>query len=204
MKDFGKIRLTDSVFVLASNNAHKISEIKRLTEHLGICIRSMAEAGIHDDIVEDGATFEENSRIKAMHIVRRYGYQAIADDSGLEVEALGGAPGVYSARYAGEEKSDSANNALLLKNLEGHENKDARFVCVITLIYKDVSGQPIPLVFRGEVRGKIISEPRGTNGFGYDPLFEIDGVTMAELTEEEKNKISHRAVAMKQLADAFE
>lgn len=192
--DFGP----DRKFVLASNNRHKISELKHLTEQLGLEILSMAEAGIKDDIVEDGTTFEENSAIKARHIFENYGYQAIADDSGLEVEVLGGAPGVYSARYAGEEKSDAANNALLLQNMENRHNRNAKFVSVITVIYKDESGEPFLAVFRGEVTGKIINKPRGENGFGYDPLFETQsGRTMAELNESEKNRISHRANAIR-------
>lgn len=204
----GKMKLgADRKFVLASNNRHKISELKHMTEHLGFEILSMSEAGITDDIVEDGATFEENSAIKARHIFERYGYQAIADDSGLEVEALGGAPGVYSARYAGEEKSDSANNALLLKNMENQHNRNAKFVSVITVIYRDERGNPALSSFRGEAAGKIITEPRGTNGFGYDPLFELVDCagrrTMAELEEAEKNEISHRANAMRLFSDAL-
>lgn len=188
----------DRRLVLASNNRHKISELKQLTAHLGLEILSMAEVGIFDDIAEDGTTFEENSQIKARYLFERYGYQSIADDSGLEVEALGGAPGVYSARYAGEEKSDSANNALLLQNMKNCENRDARFVSVITVVYRDESGRCTQSVFRGEVGGKILSEPRGEHGFGYDPLFEMGNRTMAELDEAEKNKISHRAAAMRQ------
>lgn len=193
----------DRRLVLASNNRHKISELKHLTAHLGLEILSMAEVGIFDDIAEDGTTFEENSEIKARYLFERYGYQSIADDSGLEVEALGGAPGVYSARYAGEEKSDSANNALLLQNMKNCENRDARFVSVITVVYRDESGCCTQSVFRGEVGGKILSEPRGEYGFGYDPLFEMGNRTMAELDEAEKNKISHRAVAMRQFLSAL-
>ncbi|MDO4754167.1 MAG: RdgB/HAM1 family non-canonical purine NTP pyrophosphatase [Bacillota bacterium] len=200
----GKIRLSkNKTFVLASNNQHKISEIKHLTEHLGLEILSMREAGIVDDIVEDGSTFEENSFIKARHIYERYGFQSIADDSGLEVEALNGAPGVYSARYAGEEKSDGMNNALLIKNMADKENRNARFVSVITVIHQDEDGRVCRSVFRGEVSGIIIDTPRGTHGFGYDPLFEMNGKTMAELEESEKNKISHRARAMKRFLEAL-
>ncbi len=205
-----KIRLgDDKKFVIASNNKHKISEIKAMVAPYGIDVISMADAGIYDDIVEDGLTFEENSAIKADYIFEKYGFQAIADDSGLMVDALGGEPGVRSARYAGEEKSDEANNLLLLKKLRDLEadsaaERTARFVSVITLVFRDRCGKKVKRSFRGEVLGVIGRIPRGEGGFGYDPLFELPcGNTMAELSPEEKNRISHRADAMNQLISAL-
>lgn len=208
-----KIELGESRhFVLASNNEHKVSEIKHMLLGRQIDVISMAEAGIHDDIVEDGKTFYDNALIKAMHVVNNYGKQAIADDSGLEVLALGGEPGVYSARYAGPPRSDERNNNLLLENLKklgSGADRSARFVSVIAIVWTDAEGKLRKEEFRGEVRGRIIDAPRGDNGFGYDPIFEIDEdelrgtpmegrgpTTMAELTEEEKNLISHRSRAL--------
>lgn len=213
-----KIHLgSDRKFVIASNNSHKIAEIKAIVAPFGIEVISMAEADIHDDITESGKTFEENSLIKAEHIFEKYGYQAIADDSGLEVDALFGEPGVYSARYAGEDKSDDRNNELLLSKLAALEtagggsaemparlSRTARFVSVITVIYKDFTGAKVTRTFRGEIAGEIGHEPRGDGGFGYDPLFVLSsGKTMAELTADEKNSISHRANALKLLLEAL-
>lgn len=199
---------SDRKFVLASNNAHKISEIRNMLMPLGIELVSMKEAGIFDEIEENGTSFEENARIKARHIFDRYGLQAIADDSGLEVFALGGEPGVYSARYAGEEKSDQKNNELLLERLHEHEqgsrtDRRARFVCVICMVFRNQEGEVEEKFFRGTVDGMIIDRPRGEYGFGYDPLFEMNGRTMAELTEEEKNRISHRSHAVRELVLAM-
>lgn len=205
-----KVKLAETRFVLASNNAHKISEIRHMLSRYGIEVLSMRDAGVFDHIEEDGKTFEDNALIKANHLFDRYGYQAIADDSGLEVKALGGEPGVYSARYAGAEKSDAKNNDLLLRNLRHLEqngtsrDRSAKFVSVIALVYRDASGEKRSMLFRGEVEGRIIDTARGEHGFGYDPIFEMDGVTMAELTEEEKNKISHRSKAIQALLAALE
>lgn len=186
--------------VLASSNPHKIEEIYDILKTLDYRILSMDEVGLGGmDIVEDGDTFEANSLIKAKAVYEATGKPAIGDDSGLMVDFLGGEPGVYSARYSGEDKNYSANNEKLLKNLSGvpMEKRGAKFVTVITLMFspEDV------VVARGEVHGFIGETLRGTNGFGYDPLFIVPelGKTFAELNSEEKNKISHRANALVKL-----
>ena len=188
--------------VAASSNAHKIKEIQAIMDKFGIKVISRDEAGVPPfEIEEDGTTFEENSYKKAAAIMQACGRTTIADDSGLMVDYLGGAPGVYSARFAGEEHDDGKNNEKLLKlikNVTG-EDRRARFVSVITLVYPD--GET--LVARGECEGRIIGAPTGENGFGYDPLFVPDGLdkTFAQLSEEEKNKISHRARALEKLEE---
>lgn len=186
--------------VLASSNPHKIEEIYDILKTLDYRILSMDEVGLGGmDIVEDGDTFEANSLIKAKAVYEATGKPAIGDDSGLMVDFLGGEPGVYSARYSGEDKNYNANNEKLLKNLSGvpMEKRGAKFVTVITLMFspEDV------VVARGEVHGFIGETLRGTNGFGYDPLFVVPelGKTFAELNSEEKNKISHRANALVKL-----
>ncbi len=187
--------------VVATQNKHKIDEINEITKKLGFKTFSLADVGLSDiEIVEDGATFEENSFIKADTVKGLTDKIVIADDSGLEVDALGGRPGVFSARFAGEDATDKENNDKLQKELLGiaPEKRTARFVCVITMLFTD--GKRI--VARGEIEGQIIDEPRGENGFGYDPYFIPNGYdkTFAELTNEEKNAISHRAKALKELA----
>lgn len=193
------------MIIAASRNEHKIREINEITSRFGLNIISRDDAGVSDvDIEEDGTTFEENSFKKANEIMKMTGKIAIADDSGLEVEYLHGAPGVYSARFAGEDANDQKNNEKLLSLLEGlpYKEKKARFVSVITMVYPD--GRK--LVARGECYGHILSEPMGDNGFGYDPLFVPEGYqrTFAQLTAEEKNKISHRAKALEKLAVMLE
>ena len=188
------------IIVAATQNKHKIEEISAITEPLGMEIISRKDAGVPDfEVEEDGETFEENSEKKARAIMEACGKVTIADDSGLMVDALGGAPGVYSARYAGEDGNDEKNNVKLLAMLTDvpMEERKAKFVSVITMVYPDGS----KLVARGEVCGHIIFEEKGTNGFGYDPLFVPEGFTktFAELTSEEKNKISHRASALREL-----
>lgn len=179
--------------VLASNNAHKIAELKAL---LGGNIRvlSMREAGFAQDIEENGKTFEENARIKAQAVARATGLAALADDSGLSVDALNGAPGVYSARYAGEHGNDKKNNALLIQNLSSFPKPwTARFVCAMALCL------PSGIIFekRGECIGEIIEAARGEGGFGYDPHFLYQtGETFSEMSAEDKNRVSHRARAM--------
>ncbi|MBR0597431.1 XTP/dITP diphosphatase [Sinanaerobacter chloroacetimidivorans] len=185
------------IVVAATQNKHKIEEIQAITREFGMDIISRGDAGIPEvEIVEDGSTFEENSEKKAREIMELCGKITIADDSGLMVNALGGAPGVYSARFAGEEADDKKNNEKLLYLLEDvpPEARSAQFVSVITMVYPD--GRKI--VARGECPGHIIYEPKGENGFGYDPLFVPEGHerTFAELTSEEKNQISHRAQAL--------
>lgn len=192
--------------VVASSNKHKIEEISKVTKKFGIDVISRDEAGIPKDIEieENGSTFEENSYIKAKSIMDICGKATIADDSGLMVEALGGAPGVYSARFAGEDQNDERNNEKLKDLLRDVPYKDrrAKFISVITVLFPD--GRKI--VARGECPGHIIEEERGNNGFGYDPLFVPEGYgsTFGMLSPEVKNEISHRALALKSLAKEFE
>ena len=186
--------------VASSKNKHKIEEIEAITKKFGMQVISRDEAGVPPiEVIEDGETFEENSLKKAKEILALCGRITIADDSGLMVDYLGGAPGVYSARFAGEEGNDEKNNEKLLHLLEGlpAQERAAKFVSVITMAFPD--GEV--LVARGECHGRIIQEPTGENGFGYDPLFVPDGYqkTFAQLSPEEKNEISHRAVALKEL-----
>ena len=183
--------------VAASQNKHKIREIEEITKEFGMFIIPRDEAGVLDiEIVEDGETFEANSYKKAYEVMRLCGEVTIADDSGLEVDYLGGDPGVYSARFAGEEADDKKNNEKLLRLLEGvpMEKRSGRFVSVITIVYTDGTN----IVARGEVEGHIAFEESGTNGFGYDPLFIPLGFdkTFGNFTPENKNKISHRANAL--------
>ena len=191
---------TDKIIVAASRNKHKIEEIEAITKKFGMSIISRDEAGVPPvEIDEDGETFEANSFKKANEIMKMCGKVTLADDSGLMVDYLGGAPGVYSARFAGEDGNDEKNNAKLLKLLEEVPAKErtAQFVSVITMVYPD--GET--LVARGECPGRIITAPAGENGFGYDPLFVPDGCdkTFAQLSAEEKNQISHRANALVEL-----
>lgn len=184
--------------VFATNNSHKLDEIRNI---LGSSfeVMSLNELGCHDDIPETGTTLEENARQKAQYIYDKYHCNVFADDTGLEVDALGGKPGVYSARYAGGEGHDSeANMTKLLKNLEGETNRKAQFRTVIALILDGKTS-----LFDGIVKGEIIKERRGGEGFGYDPIFQPEGYdkTFAELGNDIKNTISHRAKAVKALAE---
>ena len=185
--------------VVASNNAHKIEELNAILSQLGMEVVSQREAGVHVEPEENGTTFEENSYIKAKAVLDASGMAAVADDSGLMVEALDGAPGVYSARFGGVAcKTDRDRLRYLLRQMEGKENRAAKFVSVITVLTPD--GRK--LVARGECPGVLLTEPHGENGFGYDPIFFCPerGCTFAELPAEEKNKISHRARALQLLA----
>lgn len=188
--------------VLASRNRHKIEELQALlrTTLPDLTLLSLDDAGFTGEIVEDGESFEENARIKA-RAAAGTGYIGIGDDSGLTVRALGGAPGIYSARYAGEHGDTEANNALLLRNLEGETDRRAAFVCVIACTFPD--GREICV--RGECEGEILNEYHGKGGFGYDPLFYVpeQGVSFAEMTPEQKNAVSHRGRAVALLADAL-
>ena len=191
--------------VAASSNSHKIKEIQAIMSKFGMEVISRDEAGVPPfEIEEDGETFEENSYKKANEIMKATGEITVADDSGLMVDYLGGAPGVYSARFAGDHGDDGKNNEKLLKLLEGlpEEERKAKFVSVITLIFP--GGEA--LVARGECAGRIIEAPTGENGFGYDPLFVPDGYdkTFAQLGPEEKNMISHRAKALEKLEKLLE
>ena len=191
--------------VFASGNKHKIEEFSSILKTYipEIDIVSMKDVGIFDDIVEDGLTFEENAMIKAK-AVAKYGYIGVADDSGLTVEALGGAPGIYSARYAGEHGNDKKNNHKLIEDMMGVENRSGAFVCTIACAFPNGSSYN-DFCVRGECKGSILFEERGNGGFGYDPLFFVDecGKTYAELLPEEKNKISHRAVASELFVKKF-
>lgn len=182
---------------LATGNKHKIDEIKAIFKNLkDIEILSIKDGIEIPEVIEDGDTFEANSAKKALEIAKFTGMITIADDSGLCVDALDGAPGVYSARYSGEGATDTSNNEKLIKNLQGIENRKAHFVSVITLGKPDGKSYS----FRGEVEGEIIDTPRGNTGFGYDPHFYVEkyGKTLAEMPEM-KNVISHRANALKKL-----
>jgi XTP/dITP diphosphohydrolase len=186
--------------IAATKNRHKIEEIQAITKEFGMDVVSRSDAGVPDiEVEEDGDTFEENSEKKAREIMELCGEITIADDSGLMVDARDGAPGVISARFAGEDGNDLKNNEKLLKLLEDvpPEKRTARFVSVITMVYPD--GRKI--VARGECNGHMIYQPKGSNGFGYDPLFVPDGYdrTFAELSGAEKNRISHRAIALQNL-----
>lgn len=183
-------------YILASNNKGKLKEMKAILEGFGAEVISQGEAGLSIKAEETGTTFEENALIKAKAACKALNEPAIADDSGLSVEALDGAPGVYSARYGGEAcRNDADRIRLLLKNLEGKENRNAKFISCIACVFPN--GDEITA--RGECDGTIALEPRGEGGFGYDPVFEIPGTgkTMAELSDEEKNMISHRGKALR-------
>ena len=188
--------------VLASRNKHKISEWQAtLGKYIeGVEMLSLDDVGIYGEIEENGETFEENAYLKALAAAKS-GYIGIGEDSGLSVNALGGAPGVYSARYAGEHGNDKANNALLLENLADKTDRSASFVCAIACVLPDELERGH--YFRGETEGIIIDEYRGEGGFGYDPLFlyEPMGKTFAELSGEEKNAISHRGKAIELFAE---
>ena len=184
--------------IAATKNKNKIKEFGEILK--GFEIISQEDAGVDIDVEETGTTFEENSLLKAMAIYKATGIPAIADDSGLEVDALGGEPGIYSARYGGEGLDDKGRVQLLLKNMENvpDEKRTARFVCAIT--YVDASGT---ITAKGTCEGKITYAPAGENGFGYDPVFFVRefGKTTAEISAEEKNSISHRGEALRLFAE---
>lgn len=183
--------------VFATNNKNKLRELRSIFPNLEIL--SLNELGYDKEIIEDGKSFEENAIIKAKQVATDLNMVVVAEDSGLEVEALGGAPGIYSARYAGNHGDDEANNDLLIKNLVGIENRKARYVC--TLCVYNPSGEY--RVIEGTCPGIIIDDRRGNGGFGYDPYFYIPefGQTFAEVPLEKKNTISHRSKAFKKLLE---
>ena len=185
--------------IIASNNAHKIYEIKKILKDKFDEIVSMREAGIDHETVEDGTTFLENAYKKAREIAELSGMAALADDSGICVHALGGAPGIYSARYSGGHGNDEDNNNLVLKNLEDKEDKSAHYTCAMSLVYPD--GRHV--FAEGYMYGTITPDARGDRGFGYDPIFIPEGETrtVAQMTDDEKNEISHRANALKLLLE---
>lgn len=190
--------------VFATNNQHKLDEIREILGK-NFEIVSLNDIGCHEDIPETGNTLEENARQKAEYIYNKYHLSCFADDTGLEVDALNGAPGVYSARYAGGEGHDSeANMQKLLRELGENNNRKARFRTAIALLVREEGDEnPNLLLFEGIVNGTIAREKHGTEGFGYDPIFVPEGYTQsfAELGTDIKNKISHRARAVKKLAE---
>jgi len=181
--------------VFATNNSHKLTEVQAAVAGK-IKLLSLNDILCHDDIAETGLTFKENASIKSNFIHNKYKINCFADDSGLEIDALNGEPGVYSARYAGEHGNHAANNSKVLKRLEGVTNRKARFITVISLIW---GGKEY--FFEGTVDGTIRTELSGSDGFGYDPIFEPDGydITFAEMNLAEKNAISHRGRAVEKL-----
>ena len=187
-------------YVIATNNAHTLHEIRDILENDRRKFVSMKEAGIATDPEETGSTFEENALIKAEYAAKS-GYIALADDSGLVVPALGGAPGIHSARYAGEHGDDAKNRELLLENLKGNPMREAAFLCCIACVLPE--GDPI--VVHGMAEGEILCFERGEGGFGYDNLFWYDplGKSFAEMTPEEKNRVSHRRRAVEAFAAAL-
>lgn len=186
--------------VLASNNAKKVKELQALMAPLGFDVVTQGELGV-SEAEEPHCTFVENALAKARHAAQATGLPALADDSGLCVEALGGAPGVQSARYAGEPKSDARNNEKLLAALAGQSNRKAHFVCSLVLVRS--ADDPRPVIAEGDWQGEILPAAQGEGGFGYDPLFFVPeyGKTAAELGAELKNRVSHRGIAMGILAE---
>jgi len=188
--------------ILASKNQHKLIEISKITQQFDIELVLQSELGVDIDVEETGTTFEENSFLKAEAVMKATGLPALADDSGIAVDALNGEPGIYSARYGFDDSLDDWGRLqLLLKNTEHVPDgqRQAQFICVITMVTPD--GQTIQA--RGEIHGELLREPRGENGFGYDPIFYYPpaGMSTAEMSPEDKNKVSHRANALKVFYD---
>lgn len=179
--------------VFATGNSHKLQEVQGLFKE-GFALSCLKDVNITEEIPETADNLVDNALQKAWYVYNKCGIPCFADDTGLEVEALNGAPGVYSARYAGEQKDSKLNMLLLLKNMTGKENRNARFRTIIAYIDENAQEH----IFEGEIRGKIIENMAGENGFGYDPIFVPEGYdkTFAQLSSETKNKISHRARAM--------
>ena len=193
--------LSQGTLVLASNNKGKIAEFEKMFAELNLPVDVVPQGKLNiEDAIEDGLSFIENAIIKARHASRISGKPAIADDSGICVPVLGGAPGIYSARYAGEHGDDAENNLKLLENLKAYRQDgdviEGMFVCVLALVQH--ADDPLPQIFQGIWQGEILEAARGENGFGYDPLFWLPelGISSAEMSKEEKNKISHRGQAM--------
>lgn len=187
--------------IFATGNENKMKEIRQIMEDLPVEILSLKQAGITADIVEDGTTFEENALIKAKAIAEIINEIVLADDSGLEIDALNKEPGIYSARYMGEDTSYRIKNQNLIERLEGvaEEKRTARFVCAIAAAFPE--GEVLTTI--GTIEGRIAHEEKGENGFGYDPIFYVPefGCTTAELPEEEKNRISHRGNALRAMKE---
>jgi XTP/dITP diphosphohydrolase len=193
-----KVKVPDPVIelTLASNNAHKLEEIRNKLLGSGISVLSLEESGVREELPETGNTLEANAFEKANRVYSKFGFNCFADDTGLEVDALNGEPGVHSARYAGDKASYQDNVAKLLQEMNGKSNRKARFRTVISLVLDAVEFR-----FEGIVHGYIIEKPRGTQGFGYDPVFVPEGYdcTFAEMEPALKNKISHRGIAVEKL-----
>ena len=191
--------------VLATGNTHKRDEIRRILADIPVEILSLADQGVDIDVIEDGESYAGNALIKARAAHRATGMAAIADDSGIEVDALGGAPGIRSARFAGHNSTDEENNLLLLSRMKDlpEEEREARFVCAAVLVIPEEREGGEEIVCMGEWHGTIGIEPKGRHGFGYDPLFVIpeEGATAAELGEAYKRKHSHRSKAFRALAE---
>ena len=189
--------------IFATGNEHKMVEIREILGELPVEILSMKDVGIKADIVENGSTFEENALIKAKEVCKLAGEMVLADDSGLEIDYLNGEPGIYSARYMGEDTSYRIKNQNLIDRLEGvpEEKRTARFVCAIAAAFPDGRS----FVVRGTIEGIIGYEERGTNGFGYDPIFYLPqyGKYSAELSSDEKNAISHRGEALRRIREVL-
>ena len=186
--------------LVATSNTYKLQELRKILPE-SFTIYGLADIGIDEEIPETGTTFIENALLKAKYLYKKLGRDCIADDSGLEVTALNGRPGVYSARYAGPENNSNANIDKLLNELKGNTHREACFRTVIAMVLGGAEH-----VFEGKITGRIAEKPSGTAGFGYDPVFIPDGykVTFAEMTPEQKNSISHRAVAVKKLKNFLE
>lgn len=187
--------------IFATRNAGKMKEIRMILEDLGVPVVSMKEAGVTAEIIEDGQSFEENAVIKAKAVMELTGEPVLADDSGLEIDYLDRAPGIYSARYMGEDTSYDVKNTAILRQLDGvpEEKRTARFVCAIACAFPDGA----VLTSRGVMEGIIGYEIKGENGFGYDPIFYLPecGCTSAEITPEQKNELSHRGKALRQMRE---
>ena len=183
-------------FIIATNNAKKLVELERILAPLGINAVSQKEAGISlGDVEENGLTFKENSYIKAEAACKKTGLPAIADDSGICVDHLDGAPGIYSARFAVEEATDTDRNDLLLKKLDGVSERGAHYTCAITCVFPN--GDSISV--EGKCFGEIATEPDGEHGFGYDPIFLYEGKSFGNFPDEEKDKVSHRGIALRMM-----
>ena len=194
-----------SRIIFATGNTDKMAEIREILKDLGMEILSMKEAGVNPEIVENGKTFEENSLIKARAVHALLPDDVVmADDSGLEIDYLDGAPGIYSARFAGEDTSYDIKNRILLDKLEGvpDEERTARFVCAISAVFPDGTSETV----RGTIEGRIAYEIQGENGFGYDPIFYVPeyGCTTAEMPPEQKNELSHRGNALRAIRKIME
>ncbi|WP_196160225.1 RdgB/HAM1 family non-canonical purine NTP pyrophosphatase [Reinekea sp. G2M2-21] len=197
---------TSKEWVLASNNAGKLKEFSELLAPMSVSIKPQREFGV-EDAIEDGLSFIENAIIKARHASKATGLPALADDSGLEVDALQGAPGIYSARYAsmdGGEKSDTANLEKVLAEMTGNPNRTARFHCVLAFVRHALD--PTPIIIQGVWEGTLLDAPRGENGFGYDPIFWVEQHqrSSAELSKEQKNALSHRGQAVRAFVTKME